>query len=140
MTERRWVAWDTILATHDWLIAEHGGLDGVRDAGLVQSALAKPQHLHNDDEPDAAIVAAAYAYGLIRNHGFMDGAKRIGWVAVRLFLADNGLVLRFTPLEAIQTMEAVAGGSLAEEDLASWFRDRIVGEPKLNFDGADDPD
>lgn len=125
MTEWRWVAWDTILATHDWLIAEHGGLDGVRDAGLVQSAMARPQHLHNYGEPDAAMLAAAYAYGLTRNHGFMDGNKRIGWVAARLLLADNGLVLRFKPLEAIRTMEAVAGGALAEEKLADWFRERI---------------
>ena len=130
MTEWRWVVWDTILATHDWLIAEHGGLDGVRDEGLVQCAIARPQDLHNHGQPDAATLAAAYAYGLTRHHGFMDGNKRIGWLAARLFLADNGLILRFNPLEAVQTMEAVGGGSLTEENLADWFRERIEGASK----------
>jgi death-on-curing protein len=140
MTEWRWVAWDTILATHDWLIAEHGGLDGIRDAGLVQSALARPQHLHPYGDPDAAALAAAYAYGLTRNHGFMDGNKHIGWVAARLFLADNGRILRFDPLHAILVMEGIAAGLKSEADVGQWFRTRIEVDPGKRDIGADDPD
>lgn len=127
MTEWRWVAWDTILATHDWLIAEHGGLDGIRDEGLVESALSRPKNLHHYDGPDAATLAAAYAFGFVRNHGFMDGNKRIGWVAARLFLADNGIRFSFSPIDAVRTMEAVASGSITEQELSTWFRARMEG-------------
>jgi death-on-curing protein len=70
-------------------------------------------------------LAAAYAYGLLRNHGFADGNKRTAWVIARLFLADNGHMLRFDPVEAVRTVEVVAAGALGEEQLAGWFRQRI---------------
>ena len=122
----RWVEADVAFAIHDRQLAEHGGLDGVRDRGAVESALARPRNLAAYGEPDAADLAAAYAYDLARNHGFADGNKRTAWVVARLFLADNGCTLKFDPLDAIRTMEGVAAGAIDEARLARWFRDRVI--------------
>ena len=97
-----------VLAIHDRQLAEHGGLDGVRDAGAVESALARPQNLVAYGDPDAADLAAAYGYGLARNHGVADGNKRTAWVVARLFLADHGRTLRFDRGESVGVMEDVA--------------------------------
>lgn len=126
MTAWRWIGPKTVYAVHDRQLAEHGGLDGIRDQGVVESALARPQNRAVYDNPDAAALAAAYAYGLARNHGFTDGNKRTAWVVARLFLADNGCRLRFDKLEAVRIVEAVAAGSLSEEDLAAWFRMHLI--------------
>jgi death on curing protein len=88
--------------------------------------MARPQNLAAYESPDAAALAAAYAYGLVRNHGFADGNKRVGWIMARLFLADNGFALQFDGAEAVRTMESVAAGNLSEHDLAEWFRGRLV--------------
>jgi death on curing protein len=122
----RWVDLAVIHAVHDRQLAEHGGADGVRDAGGVDSALARPVNLAHYGAPDAADLAAAYAYGLARNHGFVDGNKRTAWIAARLFLADNGYRLGFDPADAVRIMEGVAGGTVTETELAAWFRDRLV--------------
>ena len=122
----RWVEADVAFAIHDRQLAEHGGLDGVRDRGAVESALVRPQNLAVYGTPDAADLAAAYAYGLARNHGFADGNKRTAWVVARLFIADNDCTLKFDPLDAIRTMEGVAAGAIDEAQLARWFRDRII--------------
>jgi len=127
VTAWRWVDATVVHAIHDRQLAEHGGLPGLRDAGMVESALARPQNLAASGQPDVADLAAAYLYGLARNHGFSDGNKRTAWVAARLFLADNGGRLRFDPLDAVRTVEAVAGGVLPEGELAAWFRDRLTG-------------
>lgn len=103
-------------------MAEHGGLGGIRDPGAVESALARPLNLAAYGAPDAADLAAAYAFGLARNQGFSDGNKRTAWVAARLFLADNGHRLVFSPAEAVATMEAVASGALTQAALAAWIR------------------
>ena len=126
MTEWRWVRSDLTYAIHDRQLAEHGGLDGVRDKGAVESALARPQNLDIYASADAAALAAAYAYGLARNHGFTDGNKRTAWVVARLFLVDNGYRLKFDQADAVRTMEAVAAGALDEAALAEWFRQRIA--------------
>jgi death-on-curing protein len=126
VTASRWVGLAAVHAIHDRQLAEHGGLPGVRDLGAIESALARPQNLAAYGEPDAADLTAAYAYGLARNHGFADGNKRTAWVAARLFLADNGYQLRFEPIDAVRTVEAVAAGALDEVALAAWFRDRLV--------------
>ncbi len=126
MTAWRWVRADLTYAVHDRQLAEHGGLDGVRDKGAVESALARPQNLDVYANADASALAAAYAYGLARNHGFADGNKRTAWVVARLFLADNGYQLRFDAADAVKTMEMVAAGALQEAQLAAWFRQRIV--------------
>jgi death-on-curing protein len=127
MTDWRWVGTDVVLAIHDRQLAEHGGLDGIRDAGAVESALARPQNLITYGDPDAANLAAAYAFGLAKNHGFADGNKRTAWVVARLFLADNGHRLRFDKLDAVKIVEAVADGTCSEEALAAWFRAHLVG-------------
>ena len=114
-----------MFAVHDRQLAEHGGMDGVRDRGAIESALARPMTIAGYGTPDAADLAAAYACGLARNHGFVDGNKRTAWVVARLFLADNGLSLAFDPLDAIRTMEGVAAGRIDDAALADWFRLRI---------------
>ncbi len=101
-------------------------MDGVRDPGLVESALARPANLARYGNPDAADLAAAYAYGIAKNHGFLDGNKRTAWVTARLFLADNGRRLEFDPAAAIRTMERVAAGRIGEVELAAWFRSRTT--------------
>ena len=118
----RWVDLSVVLAIHDRQLAEHGGADGIRDPGLVQSALARPGQLARYGDPDAAALAAAYAWGLARNHGFIDGNKRTAWVVARLFLADDGQCLEFEPLDAIRIMECVTAGNIDEAALARWFR------------------
>lgn len=125
MTSWRWVDAQVVQAIHDRQIGEHGGLPGIRDQGAVESALARPQNLAAYGQPDAAALAAAYAYGLARNHGFSDGNKRTAWVVARLFLADNGYRLRFEAADAVRTVEAVASGDLAEKELLTWFQQRL---------------
>ena len=125
MSDWRWVPLNVVLAIHDRQIAEHGGLGGVRDLGLVESALARPENLDAYGNPDAADLAAAYLFGLANNHGFADGNKRTAWVAARLFLMDNGLRLSFDRLDAIAMVENVAGGGLVEAELAEWLRARL---------------
>jgi death on curing protein len=125
VTEWRWIDPQTIQAVHEYQLAEHGGLDGVRDLGLVESALARPQNLAAYGEPDAADLAAAYAFGLAKNHGFADGNKRTAWVAARLFLADNGYTLQVNGTEAVLMVEAMAAGTLDEPAVADWFRARM---------------
>jgi death-on-curing protein len=122
----RWIGADVTYAIHDRQLAEHGGRDGLRDQNAVESALARPQNLATYETPDAARLAAAYAFGLARNHGFVDGNKRTAWVIARLFLADNDYRLVFEPADAVRTMQAIAAGALSEIDLAEWFRHRIL--------------
>ena len=129
MNAWRWIGAQVVHAVHDRQLAQHGGLSGVRDGGAVESALARPRNLAAYGEPDACDVAAAYAWGLARNHGFSDGNKRSAWVAARLFLADNGCRLRFDPADAVRTVEAVAGRTLTEDALAAWFRARLTNDP-----------
>ena len=129
MTTWRWIGIQLVHAIHDRQLSEHGGLAGVRDAGAVASALARPHNLAAYGDPDVAALAAAYAYGLARNHGFSDGNKRTAWVVSRLFLADNCHRLRFEPMDAVRLVEGVAGGTVSEAVLASWFRERLTDPP-----------
>jgi death-on-curing protein len=127
MSDWRWLAPDVVMAAHDRQLSEHGGGQGVRDAGLIESALARPVNLAAYGEPDAADLAAAYAFGLARNHGFVDGNKRTAWIAARLFLADNGYRLRFDRIEAVAMMLSLAAGEMTETAAADWFRTRMEG-------------
>ena len=122
LSQWRWTGLIVVLAIHDRQLAEHGGPDGIRDLKMIESALARPLNLVAYGNPDAADLAAAYADGLAGNHGFVDGNKRTAWVVARLFLVDNGQRLDFDPLDAIRTMEDVAGSRIGEADLAAWFR------------------
>ena len=123
---REWVWLDraVILAIHGMQLAEHGGGAGVRDAGLLDSALGKPLHLqaYGEPPPDAAALAASYGYGISRNHPFIDGNKRTGFVAAELFLRLNGLALHADDASCVLTMLAVAAGDMPEEEFAAWLR------------------
>jgi death-on-curing protein len=122
-----WVEKALALAMHERQLAEHGGTGGVRDEGLLESALARPQQLHayGDPAPDLCDLAAALAYGLARNHPFLDGNKRTAHVAYRTFLALNGADLVATDEEKYLTMLALAEGKLSERDFATWLRERV---------------
>lgn len=122
MTEWTWVRADVVAALHDRQIAEHGGPEGVRDAGAVASALARPRNIVAYGTPDAADLAAAYAFGIVRNHGFADGNKRTAWTVTRLFLALNDYRLVFDKVDAVRAIEALAGGTLDEVQFAAWLR------------------
>jgi len=123
-----WLDATIALAVHDRQLAEHGGGQGVRDPALLESALARPVNRWGYGDDDHCALAAAYAFGIARNHPFVDGNKRTAWVFARLFLALNGLALRFAPEDAIRAMLALAAGELGEEAIADWFRQRVVAE------------
>ena len=122
-----WLEKALVLAIHERQIAEHGGTGGVRDEGLLESALARPQQLHayGDPAPDLSDLAAALAYGLARNHPFLDGNKRTAHVGYRTFLALNGAKLVATDEDKYITMLALAEGKLGERDFAAWLRERV---------------
>lgn len=122
----RWIREDSVLAIHAAQIAEHGGLDGFRDLALVQSALARPRNLVAHGAPDAADLAAAYAYGVARNHGFLDGNKRTAFVVALVFLLMNGLDMTASDADSVATMLAVASGEMDEKTLAAWFRQHLT--------------
>lgn len=121
--EWRWVSEDVVLAIHDEQLAEHGGMKGLRDESLLFSALARPQNLAAYGSPDFADLAASYAMGIARNHAFIDGNKRTALVvAAGVFLPLNGYRLSASDGETVRVMLTVADGTMAEQDLALWFR------------------
>ena len=124
-SDLNWVSEKTVLAIHDEQLAEHGGMPGVRDMALVQSALHRPQNLAAYGAPDIAYLAAAYAYGISRNHGFLDGNKRTAFVVAYVFLLDHGYELMASDQDTVSTMLAVAAGEISEVELAVWFRGYI---------------
>jgi death on curing protein len=124
--EPTWLNAEIALAIHDRQLAEHGGMQGVRDNNLLDSALAKPINRWNYGDHDCANLAASYAYGVARNHPFIDGNKRTAWVLARLFLAINECELRFDKEDATRTMIALAAGELTEEEMADWFRQHLA--------------
>ncbi len=126
MSEFAWVTREYAEAVHDRQLAEHGGGTGIRDAGLLESALARPRNLLHYGNPDLAALAAAYALGIARNHPFVDGNKRTAWVAARLFLRLNDRVLTFDKAEATVMMQQLAAGELTEDEVAAWFRERLA--------------
>ena len=122
MTEPEWVPRETVLALHGRLLAEFGGADGIRDEGLLESALARPLNRIAYDKPTLFELAASYAFGLVRNHPFLDGNKRIGFVTAVLFLELNGYNFGATEIDAtIQTL-ALASGNLSEAKYAAWLK------------------
>lgn len=123
----RWLLDGVVLAIHDEQIAEHGGSSGIRDAGLLSSALARPQHqAHYGDEPSVFDLAAAYAYGIIRNHPFVDGNKRTGFLAAYVFLNINGWQLNSSEVEAVNAVLALAEGEIDEPGFSSWLKNKSV--------------
>lgn len=121
-----WVERATVLIGHAESLAAHGGASGIRDPGLLDSALARPLNLHAyDPDADAAALAAAYAFGIIRNHPFVDGNKRTGFLTAALFLEANGF--RFVASEAdviIRTL-ALAANEIGEAEFAAWLRENV---------------
>ena len=120
-----WVTAEVASAAHAEQVAEHGGDDGVRDHGLLDSAMARPVNLAGYGEPDVADLAAAYAFGIARNHPFVDGNKRTAAVVSETFLMLNGYELTATDAELVVAFVALAGGELSEVEMADWFRQHI---------------
>ncbi|MFL6729848.1 MAG: type II toxin-antitoxin system death-on-curing family toxin [Sphingomicrobium sp.] len=125
MSDWIWVDTDAALAAHQEQLTQWGGPEGVRDMGAFESAMARPQNLAAYGQPGAAELAASYAYGLARNHPFVDGNKRTAAVVSEGFLSLNGYLLRATDAEVVVAFQALAAGELSEDELAQWFRDRV---------------
>jgi death on curing protein len=126
VTKFRFIGADVAVAVHDRQLAEHGGPRGVKDAGLLESAMTRPLNKHAYGEQDVHALAAAYAFGIARNHPFVDGNKRTAWVIARLFLRLNGVTIAFDKAEAIKVMLGLAAGDVLEDALAAWFREHVV--------------
>jgi death-on-curing protein len=125
MSGWKWVNRQVLLLLHEESLAEHGGSSGLRDEGLLDSALARPLNLSLYVEPDIASLAASYGVGLAKNHAFVDGNKRVAFLAVGLFLSINGYRLSATQAEATLTMLDVAAGAIDEPAFADWIRAHI---------------
>ena len=127
MDEPVWISKRAVLALHDEQLAEHGGSGGIRDETLLDSALAKPKNVFAyGDEPDLFRLAASYAYGIARNHAFVDGNKRTALVISVLFLNRNGWDITLAKAEEYSMFLGLAEGSVSEEELAAWFREHAV--------------
>ena len=123
-----WLTIDDLVAIHSRQLAEHGGGDGTRDMGLLDSALARPQFTwqYAETPADLATLAAALAFGIITNHPFIDGNKRTGYVAFRLFLLLNGSDLKATADEKYLTIYSVAAGTMTEIELTDWISKHLA--------------
>jgi death-on-curing protein len=120
-----WLRKDVVLAIHDAQSAEHGGISGVRDMGLLESALARPENLAAYGSPAVCALAAAYAFGIASNHPFGDGNKRTAFVAAELFLDLNGQVLIADDADCVISILRLAAGDLTEDALADWIRANV---------------
>jgi death-on-curing protein len=121
MDEPAWIDLAVVLAIHDEQLAEHGGQPGVRDQRLLESALGRPRNQFTYGETALAGLAASYAFGISRNHPFLDGNKRTSLVVAELFLAVNGVELRAPDADCVATFLALAAGELTEAELAEWI-------------------
>lgn len=117
-----WLSEELALAIHEEQLREHGGGTGVRSDGLLASALARPQQLANYGNPDGYDLAAAYAFGVARNHPFIDGNKRTAWVLTRVFLLMHQIRFKCSEADAVITMLKLAAGDITESDFAQWLR------------------
>jgi death on curing protein len=126
MTDWKWLGEGTILAIHDEQLAEHGGSSGLRDKNLLESALARPMNRAAYDNGDAFDLAASYAFGISRNHPFIDGNKRTAYVAAELFLMKNGHMLTASDEQCVISMLHLAEGGMTEEEFAEWLRANSV--------------
>ncbi|TLU83272.1 MAG: type II toxin-antitoxin system death-on-curing family toxin [Chlorobium sp.] len=122
----RWLLDGVVMAIHDELIAEHGGSTGIRDEGLLSSALARPKNQAHYGDPSVFDLAAAYAYGIIRNHPFVDGNKRTGFLASYVFLNINGWQLISSEAEAVNAVLALAAGEIDEPSFSGWLKNKSV--------------
>ncbi|WP_397580756.1 type II toxin-antitoxin system death-on-curing family toxin [Sphingorhabdus sp.] len=120
-----WVTLDVAIAAHAEQIAEHGGGEGIRESGLLENAMARPQNLALYGEPDISELAASYAYSIALNHPFVDGNKRTAAVVSETFLMLNGGLLLATDAELVVAFVALAAGELTEDELTAWFREYL---------------
>ena len=118
----QWIDLSVVLAIHEQQIAEHGGSLGIRDLGLIESALGRPKNLLLYNDPDIFDLAAAYGYGIAQNHGFIDGNKRTAYVVTRLFLVLNGYDINASAVEKVIIFERVGKGEIDQPGLAIWLR------------------
>lgn len=132
MHEPIWVDPAVLLAVHDRQLAEHGGSPGIRDKGLLESALNRPINAFHYETPDLCDLAALYAAGIARNHPFIDGNKRTAFMAAYIFLRLNDLGFYAAEDEATQTMLALASGAISENDYALWLRTVTTAPPVAN--------
>lgn len=123
MDDPKWILVEDVLSIHQKQLAEHGGQDGIRDAGLLESAIGRPRQLfaYTDPTPSVVKLAASYAFGIARNHAFIDGNKRTAFVVCRVFLIYNGLDLIATQEDRYQTFLKLAAGDISEAELAAWL-------------------
>jgi len=127
MKDPHWVDARALILLHAESLAEHGGLWGLRDEAALESSLARARHLHNyRKDADIAALAAAYLWGLIRNHPFNDGNKRVGFLAIGLFLSLNGFRLEVDPIESVQIIRQLAENQIGEKALAEWIQRHLV--------------
>ncbi len=129
MSEPTWVLRSVIEAVHDMQLAEHGGASGVRDVALLESALSRPINLHAYGTADLCQLAASYAFGLVRNHPFIDGNKRTAFLAAYIFLNLNGLELVASELDATTAVLRLAASEIDEDGFASWLRANTAPNP-----------
>lgn len=122
-----WVRQDVVLAVHNDQVARHGGSEGLRDAGGLESALAYPQNLAAYGEPGLAELAAGYLFAVAKNHAFVDGNKRTAWVTCNIFIEINGSELVFDKIAAVRFVEGVAGGAIDYEGARAWIATRLTG-------------
>lgn len=125
MSHWKWINRQVLLLLHEESLAEHGGASGLRDEGLLDSALARPLNLALYEHPDVASLAASYGVGLAKNHPFVDGNKRTAFLGVGLFLALNGFRLHTTQADATLSMLALASGDMDDAEFAQWIRMHI---------------
>jgi len=123
MKEPAWIARDECLAIHEMMLAQHGGLAGVRDEGLLESALSKPQNLFAYAKPSCTEMAASYATGIILNHPFLDGNKRTGFMIAAVFLEVNGYEFTATEESVVEITLALAAGHVKEKEYAAWLKE-----------------
>ena len=121
-----WIGANVVHAVHEEQLREHGGASGIRDASLLASALAKPQQIASYTDADAHTLAAAYAFGISKNHPFIDGNKRTAWVVARLFLLLHGLDRSATDEESYLAMLKLASGLCTQEEFTDWLRANTV--------------
>ncbi len=119
--EPKWLDRRVLAAAHSALLAQHGGAQGIRDEGLLDSALARPRNLLSYGNPDIFELAAAYAYGIARNHPFLDGNKRAAFLAAYVFLRRNGYRPEMSEAETVVMMNRLAARDLCESELTAWF-------------------
>lgn len=119
----KWIEQSVVVAIHDYQIADHGGLPGIRDKGLIESALARPKNIARHKECDVFDLAAAYGWGIARNHGFIDGNKRTAYVTTRLFLRLNRWDIIAPAVERVLVFEKLGSGEIDEKGFAAWLKE-----------------